>query len=77
MASDHRRCGTCWFYEPSPIWRRGWCRNTTLHRLGYSHPVQEDEHDCRRGRHDYWEPADDDQRAAFRRRLMKDRGNRP
>jgi hypothetical protein len=76
MAEDHRHCGTCRFYEPSPIWRRGWCRNTVLHRLGYSHPVQEDEHDCRRGRSDFWEPADDDQRAAFKGHQVKYRGNR-
>ncbi len=54
-----RKCGTCKYYEPAPIWRKGWCRNPLLYAPHQSHLVSEDDLDCDRGMGNYWEPADE------------------
>ena len=54
-----RKCGTCKYYEPAPIWRKGWCRNPLLYAPHQSHLVGEDDLDCDRGMGNYWEPADE------------------
>lgn len=51
-------CQTCKHYEPSAIWRRGWCRNSRLYGPRDSHLVDEDALDCSRGLGSFWEPAD-------------------
>lgn len=53
----NRMCQTCKHFEPSPVWKRGWCRNTLLYAPAQSHPVDEDDLDCSRGMRDFWEPA--------------------
>src|SRR5260370_41688319 len=58
MAEPARKCSTCKFYEPAPIWRKGWCRNPLLYAPQQSHLVAEDDLDCSRGLSDYWEAAD-------------------
>ena len=55
MAEPERKCSTCKFYEPAPIWRKGWCRNPLLYAPQQSHLVAEDDLDCSRGLSDYWE----------------------
>lgn len=52
-----RKCSTCKHYEPAPIWRKGWCRNSLLYAPQQSHLVGEDDLDCERGMGNYWEPA--------------------
>ncbi len=58
MPEPERKCSTCKFYEPAPIWRKGWCRNPLLYAPQQSHLVAEDDLDCSRGLSDYWEAAD-------------------
>src|SRR5918911_1435561 len=53
-----KRCSTCKYYEPAPIWRKGWCRNPLLYSPQQSHLVGEDDLDCDRGMGNYWEPID-------------------
>jgi len=53
---EGHRCGTCLHYDPSPSWRKGWCRNSILFSSRQSHLVQDDELDCSRGTGDFWEP---------------------
>lgn len=52
-----RRCGTCKYYEQSPNWREGWCRNPLLHTPDEYHVVSDSELDCERGMGNFWEPA--------------------
>lgn len=54
-----RRCQTCKHYEPSAVWRRGWCRNPRLYSPQQSHMVDQDALDCSRGLGCAWEAADD------------------
>lgn len=58
MAEPERKCSTCKFYEPSPIYRKGWCRNPLLYAPQQHHLVADDDLDCSRGLSDYWEAAD-------------------
>jgi hypothetical protein len=53
-----RSCRTCKHFEPSPIRRKGWCRNPLLYSPQQSHLVHQDELDCGHGLGNYWEPAD-------------------
>ena len=54
-----RACGTCRFYEPSAVWRQGWCRNARLYGPQESHPVDAGTLDCENGAaKGLWEPAD-------------------
>lgn len=53
---EARVCGTCRHYEPSTLWRRGWCRSSLLFSPTQSHSVQDDELDCSRGSGDFWQP---------------------
>lgn len=53
-----RKCQTCKHYEPSPIWRKGWCRNPRLYSPQQSHLVGQDDLDCSRGLGSFWEAAD-------------------
>lgn len=53
---EARSCGTCRHYEPSTLWRRGWCRNSLLFSPSQSHSVQDNELDCSRGTGDFWQP---------------------
>jgi hypothetical protein len=53
-----RKCQTCKHYEPSPIRRRGWCRNPRLYSPQQSHLVDQDELGCGAGTGSYWEPTD-------------------
>ncbi len=50
-----RKCGNCKHFEPAPMWKRGWCRNTLLFAQHQSHLVGEDDLDCNRGMGSYWE----------------------
>ena len=53
-----RVCGTCRFYEPSGIWRQGWCRNARLYGPQESHPVEAGTLDCENAAsRGLWEPA--------------------
>ncbi len=53
-----KKCATCRHYEPSPLRRRGWCRNPLLYDRHTNHLVEEDTLACSRGfgSIDYWEP---------------------
>lgn len=51
-----RKCGNCKHFQPAPMWKRGWCRNTLLFSQNQSHLVGEDDLDCNRGMGSYWEP---------------------
>ncbi len=53
-----RKCGTCKYFEPAPLWRKGWCRHPVLYAPHQSHLVSEDDLDCDRGMTNYWEPAE-------------------
>ena len=53
-----RVCGTCRFYEPSSIWRQGWCRNARLYGPQESHPVEARTLDCENAASEgLWEPV--------------------
>jgi hypothetical protein len=54
-----RVCRSCRFYEPSGVWRQGWCRNPTLYGPHESHPVDAGTADCvaAAGRN-LWQAAD-------------------
>lgn len=53
-----RVCATCRFYEPSGVWRQGWCRNPRLYGPQESHPVEAGSLDCESTEsRSYWEPA--------------------
>lgn len=56
-------CQTCRHYEPSAVWKRGWCRNPRLYGPRESHMVDEESLDCSRGLGSFWEPADPDRAA--------------
>ncbi len=58
-----RKCGTCRFYESSPLWRRGWCRNPLLYDPSTNHLVEANSLACSRTFIDYWEPRASGQRA--------------
>src|SRR5665811_2471292 len=75
LKTEHN-CGTCRHYEASSTWRRGWCRNTLLYKPGYSQPVQQHELDCRRGRSDFWESADEPSRRSSGYHQLENRGSR-
>lgn len=53
-----RICQTCKHYEPSAVWRRGWCRNPRLYAPQQSQLVEQDSLDCSRGLGSAWEAAD-------------------
>jgi hypothetical protein len=54
-----RACGSCRFYEPSAVWRQGWCRNARLYGPQESHPVDAGTLDCENAAaKGLWEPAD-------------------
>src|SRR5687768_17583668 len=55
-----RKCGNCRHYEPSPIWRSGWCRNPRLYGPQESHLVRQEELACAHRIGNYWEAAEDD-----------------
>ena len=56
-----RKCGNCRHYEPSPIWRSGWCRNPRLYGPQESHLVRQDEMACAHRIGNYWEAVEDDE----------------
>lgn len=51
-----RKCSTCKHYQPSPLWRKGWCRNPLLYDRNTNHLVESDSLACNRTFIDYWEP---------------------
>ena len=51
-----RKCSTCRHYQPSPLWRKGWCRNPLLYDRNTNHLVEGDSLACNRTFIDYWEP---------------------
>src|SRR3954470_13474393 len=51
-----RKCATCRHYQPSPLWRKGWCRNPLLYDRNTNHLVEADSLACNRTFIDYWEP---------------------
>lgn len=53
-----RKCSTCKHYQPSPLWRKGWCRNPLLYDRNTNHLVEADSLACNRTFIDYWEPVD-------------------
>lgn len=54
----NRKCGNCRFYEPAPLWRKGWCRNPKLYPPHANHLVDAATIDCEGGFRSriYWEP---------------------
>jgi hypothetical protein len=54
--SRERKCLTCKHYQPSPLWRKGWCRNPLLYDRNTNHLVEADSLACNRTFIDYWEP---------------------
>ena len=50
-----RKCATCRHYQPSPLWRKGWCRNPLLFDPSTNHLVEADSLSCQRAFIDYWE----------------------
>lgn len=52
-----RKCSTCRHYQPSPLWRKGWCRNPLLYDRNTNHLVEADSLACNRTFIDYWEPV--------------------
>ncbi len=54
-----RKCGNCKYYEPAPLFRKGWCRNPRLFSIGQNHLIGADDLDCDRGIGSYWESPDD------------------
>jgi hypothetical protein len=52
-----RKCSTCKHYQPSPLWRKGWCRNPLLYDRNTNHLVEADSLACNRTFIDYWEPV--------------------
>lgn len=53
-----RSCQTCKHFEPSAIWRKGWCRNPRLYAPRESHIVDAGSLDCSRGLGSAWEAAE-------------------
>lgn len=54
----NRKCGNCRYFEPAPLWRKGWCRNPRLYDRRANHLVDATVIDCEqvfRARI-YWEP---------------------
>lgn len=58
-----RKCSTCKHYQPSPLWRKGWCRNPLLYDRNTNHLVEADSLACNRTFIDYWEPNEGPQAA--------------
>jgi hypothetical protein len=58
-----RKCRTCKHFEPSPIRRKGWCRNPLLYSPQQSHLVHQDDLDCGHRLGNYWEPAESPEEA--------------
>ncbi len=56
--SRERKCSTCRHYQPSPLWRKGWCRNPLLYDRNTNHLVEADSLACNRTFIDYWEPIE-------------------
>lgn len=54
-----RQCGTCRFYQPSPVVGRGWCTHPVLRGPNLRPLVDADSLACDRGLYDFWEPAPD------------------
>lgn len=55
----NRKCGNCRYFEPAPLWRKGWCRNPRLYDRRANHLVDASTIDCEqvfRARI-YWEPV--------------------
>ncbi len=55
----NRKCGNCRYFEPAPLWRKGWCRNPRLYDRRANHLVDSSAIDCEhvfRARI-YWEPV--------------------
>ena len=50
-----RKCATCRYYEASPLWRKGWCRNPLLYDPQTNHLVEAESLACSRTFIDYWE----------------------
>lgn len=69
-----RKCSTCKHYQPSPLWRKGWCRNPLLYDRNTNHLVEADSLACNRTFIDYWEPLDG---PAQTMRAASGQGNKP
>ena len=57
QSDTNRRCGTCAFYQVSPLRHQGWCRNPQLHAPQERALVSEDEHRCLKMLTDFWHPS--------------------
>lgn len=57
QGDPNRRCGTCAFYQVSPLRHQGWCRNPQLHSPQERALVSEDEHRCLKMLTDFWHPS--------------------
>jgi len=63
----NRKCGNCRYFEPAPLWRKGWCRNPRLYDRRANHLVDAATIDCEqvfRARI-YWEPVPTTEAAEF------------
>src|SRR5689334_23233007 len=63
----NRKCGNCRYFEPAPLWRKGWCRNPRLYDRRANHLVDAATIDCEqvfRARI-YWEPVPSSEMAEF------------
>jgi hypothetical protein len=58
MKPRDRKCLSCRHYQPSPLWRKGWCRNPLLYDPQTNHLVEAESLACSRTFIDYWEPRD-------------------
>lgn len=54
---SRRKCGSCAFFQPSPLRHQGWCRNPILHDPHELALVSNDEHRCLQMLNDHWEPG--------------------
>lgn len=53
--TDRRKCGTCRYYEASPLKGKGWCRNPLLYNGNQNHLVDEKEYSCFRTFGSHWD----------------------
>ena len=75
MKPRDRKCLSCRHYQPSPLWRKGWCRNPLLYDPQTNHLVEAESLACSRTFIDYWEPREGG--AAADTALPADGGPRP
>lgn len=63
VTTAKKKCGTCYYYQVSPLRGQGWCRNPALRKDHERTLVNFNELACYTSFYDFWEPAiaDDEQ----------------